>query len=48
MKLKKCKKCDVYTLKNNCPKCNEKTSEGHYKFIRRKAIDEKVNNIKVT
>lgn len=34
MKLKKCKECDTYTLKETCPKCNKKTSDAHYKFIR--------------
>ncbi len=34
MKLKKCKKCDKYTLKDKCPKCQEKTSDAHYKFIK--------------
>ena len=24
-KLKKCKSCNSYTLKENCPKCKEKT-----------------------
>lgn len=42
MKLKKCKnpECNkknnlesCYTLKENCPACEEKTSEAHYKFI---------------
>jgi hypothetical protein len=34
MKLKKCKTCKTYTLKNNCKKCNEKSSDAHYKFIK--------------
>lgn len=34
MKLKKCNKCSIYTLKEKCPKCNDKTSEAHYKFIK--------------
>ena len=34
MKLKKCKECKIYTLEENCPKCNKKTSDAHYKFIR--------------
>lgn len=33
MKLKKCKKCKIYTLKDKCSKCDEKTSDAHYKFI---------------
>ncbi|MEM3405522.1 MAG: nucleolar RNA-binding Nop10p family protein [Candidatus Pacearchaeota archaeon] len=34
MKMKKCLKCNIYTLKNNCPKCNNKTISAHYKFIK--------------
>ena len=34
MKLKKCKPCNSYTLKEKCPKCNLKTSEAHYKYIK--------------
>lgn len=34
MKLKKCKKCDKYTLDQKCKKCSEKTSDAHYKFIK--------------
>ncbi len=33
MKLKKCTSCKKYTLKNKCPKCNEKTKSAHYKFL---------------
>jgi hypothetical protein len=33
MKLKKCPEHD-YTLKDNCPICNEKTEDAHYKFIK--------------
>ena len=36
MKLRKCKKCKKYTLKDKCPKCDEKTSDAHYKFIKSK------------
>ncbi len=36
MKLKKCNSCKIYTLKETCPKCGKKTSEAHYKFVRRK------------
>ncbi len=35
MKLKKCTHCKLYTLKDACSKCNEKTADAHYKFIRR-------------
>lgn len=34
MKLKKCKLCNIYTLKDTCSKCNKKTSDAHYKFIK--------------
>lgn len=36
--LKKCNKCSKYTLKEICPKCQEKTKEAHYKFIKLKDI----------
>ncbi len=36
MKLKKCKACNTYTLKENCPKCEKQTSDAHYKFIKTK------------
>jgi len=35
MILKKCPKCNTYTLKEDCPKCNAKTKEAHYKFRER-------------
>ncbi len=38
MKLKKCKSCSKYTLKETCSKCNKKTSEAHYKFIQTKKL----------
>ncbi|MCK5149669.1 hypothetical protein KAJ87_01980 [Candidatus Pacearchaeota archaeon] len=38
MKLRKCAKCNNYTLKNKCPKCNEKTSDAHYKFSKIKNV----------
>lgn len=34
MKLKKCKIDNLYTLKDICEKCGEKTSDAHYKFIK--------------
>lgn len=34
MKLKKCPSCNSYTLKDDCPKCKNKTSDAHYKFIK--------------
>lgn len=34
MKLKVCKNCNIYTLQETCPKCGEKTSDAHYKFIK--------------
>jgi len=33
-KLKKCVHCNVYTLKENCPRRKKETSEAHYKFIK--------------
>ncbi len=33
MKLKKCPKCKIYTLEENCPKCEEKSKDAHYKFL---------------
>jgi len=33
MKLKKCQKCLKYTLKKECEKCKEKTSDAHYKYL---------------
>jgi ADP-ribose pyrophosphatase YjhB (NUDIX family) len=38
MLLKKCKKCEIYTLKDTCKKCKDKTSDAHYKFIKRKKL----------
>lgn len=26
MKFRKCKRCNIYTFKETCPKCNEKTA----------------------
>ena len=40
MNLKKCKSCNTYTLKNNCSKCKEKTSDAHYKFIKIRSVSE--------
>ncbi len=40
MKLKKCKKCGVYTLKEKCS-CGEKSSDAHYKFV-------KIRDVKIT
>ena len=42
MKLKKCKNCKTYTLEERCPKCNNKTSEAHYKIEKIK-ISSKAN-----
>jgi rRNA maturation protein Nop10 len=44
MKLKKCKKCKKYTLKEICS-CKEVSSEAHYKFI--KIRDAPKTNIKI-
>lgn len=34
MKLKKCKTDNIYTLREICEKCGQKTSDAHYKFIK--------------
>ncbi len=34
MKLKKCKHCSTYSLKETCKKCGKKTSDAHYKFLK--------------
>jgi len=34
MNLRKCERCSSYTLKELCPKCNSKTKDAHYKFIK--------------
>ncbi len=34
MKLKKCPHCNLYTLKDKCPKCKKQCTEAHYKFIK--------------
>jgi len=36
MKLKKCPKCNSYTLKEICSKCNLETKSAHYKFLKLK------------
>ncbi|MGA2130441.1 MAG: nucleolar RNA-binding Nop10p family protein [Candidatus Pacearchaeota archaeon] len=36
MKLKKCKNCNSYTLKDVCDKCKNKTMDAHYKFVKTK------------
>jgi len=33
MKLRKCKNCQKYTLKEKCSKCEKSTKEAHYKYI---------------
>ena len=38
MLLKKCKNCNKYSLKENCPKCKGKNSDAHYKFIRKNHV----------
>ncbi len=32
MILKKCPDCKTYTLKEICPKCQQKTKSAHYNF----------------
>ena len=34
-KLKKCLKCNAYTLQETCPKCKSKTKDAGYKFRER-------------
>jgi len=34
MKIKKCQKCGAYSLKEICNKCNFKTKDAHYKFVK--------------
>lgn len=38
--LKKCNKCSNYTLKEICNKCQEKTKDVHYKFLKLKDMKE--------
>ncbi|MDP2672505.1 MAG: nucleolar RNA-binding Nop10p family protein [Nanoarchaeota archaeon] len=45
MKLKICKSCNIYTLKENCSKCNFKTSDAHYKFIKIRDVPKSDINI---
>lgn len=40
MKLKKCRECKSYTLKEICDKCGKKTFDAHYKFIKIKSLAE--------
>jgi H/ACA ribonucleoprotein complex subunit 3 len=53
MKMRKCKVCNVYTFKESCPKCGEKTvipvpprfsPENKYGKFRRKLQKEKYMN----
>ncbi len=37
MRLKKCKTCNSYTLKEKCETCKNKTSDAHYKYIKVKS-----------
>ena len=32
IKLRKCSKCKIYTLKDTCKKCDSSTEISHYKF----------------
>ena len=34
MKLCKCPSCKTYSIKEICPKCNSKTTDAHYKFLK--------------
>ena len=42
MKLKKCLKCNLYTLKEE--HCSEKTKDAHYKFVRVKNAEKTGEN----
>ena len=44
--LKKCPKCQTYTLKTTCPKCNSPTKDAHYKFLRLRSVNKKNKSIK--
>ena len=46
MKLRKCKSCKCYTLKEACPECNNKTSDAHYKFIKIKTSEKEIKSQK--
>ncbi|MBD3247034.1 hypothetical protein GF378_00240 [Candidatus Pacearchaeota archaeon] len=41
MKLKKCPNCKHYTLKDKCSKCDEKSKNAHYKYIKIKSSAKK-------
>ncbi|MFH1365016.1 MAG: nucleolar RNA-binding Nop10p family protein [archaeon] len=45
MKLKKCVECKKYTLKEICSKCNEKTKDAHYKFVKLRDVKENSSEI---
>jgi len=34
MKLKVCKNCSSYTLKEDCKDCGKKSSDAHYKHVK--------------
>jgi rRNA maturation protein Nop10 len=33
-KLKKCRYCGFYTLKENCVNCGRRTEDSHYKYLK--------------
>jgi rRNA maturation protein Nop10 len=43
-KLKKCESCKIYTLKEKCPECGQKTKDAHYKFVKIKSVQNKKQN----
>jgi recombinational DNA repair protein RecR len=45
MKLRKCKKCGKYSIKEICGSCSEKNSEAHYKFLNLR--DAPKSNVKI-
>lgn len=46
MKLRKCKICKSYTLKEVCDKCKGKTSDAHYKFIKVRSQENQETKVK--
>ena len=40
-KLKVCKDCENYTLKDNCSKCKKETNNAHYKHVKIKIDNSK-------
>lgn len=45
MKLKKCPNCKRYTLKDSCPKCESKSKNAHYKWVKIKTESSEHKNL---